>query len=73
MIQVPFAKFELERCGLEAPPFFINIVFLLLNIFTAITFGGESLNGRLKLLVEGQCKMLVDFVVVIKVASIPRT
>jgi len=49
---------------------------LLLNIFTKITFGAESLNGRLKcfwLLVEGQRKVLADFAVVIRTASIMRT
>jgi hypothetical protein len=28
----------------------VNIVLLLLNILTGITFGGESLSGRLKCL-----------------------
>jgi hypothetical protein len=28
----------------------VNIMFLLLNILTGITFGGESINGRLRYL-----------------------
>jgi hypothetical protein len=50
---------------------FVSIVFLLLNILTRITLGGESLSGRL--LVEGQWKMLADFAMVIRVTSVSRT
>jgi hypothetical protein len=54
----------------------VSIVLLLLNILIGITFGGESLSGRLRclwLLVEGEQKMLADFAVVIRVASILGT
>jgi hypothetical protein len=65
----------LNGMGLKHLPFVI-IVLLLLNIFTIITLRGESLSGRLMclgFLVEGQWKMLVDFVVVIRVASVLGT
>jgi hypothetical protein len=55
-------------------------VLLLLSILNAITFGGESLSGRLRCLgfwlrVEGlfKRKMLANFAVVIRVASVPGT
>ncbi len=53
----------------------VDIVFLLLNILTGITLGGENVSGRPVpwLLVEGQRKMLVDFVVVIRGTSILGT
>ncbi len=52
----------------------INIV-LLLSILTGITLGGESSSGRLRclLLVEGQWKMLANFVRVVGVTSILGT
>jgi hypothetical protein len=40
---------NLSSMGLKRLPF-VNIVFLLLSILTGITFGGESLSGRLKCL-----------------------
>jgi hypothetical protein len=45
MIRIHFAKFGLE--GLKHLPL-VSIVLLLLRILTGITFGGESLNGRLR-------------------------
>jgi hypothetical protein len=61
--------------GLKHLPL-VNIMLLLFNIFTKITLGAESLNGRLKcfrFLVKGQRKVLADFAVVIKTISIMRT
>ncbi len=61
--------------GLKHLPF-INIVFLLLNILIGITFGGESLSGRLKCLgfwLRGERKMLTNFAMVIEIASISGT
>jgi hypothetical protein len=49
---------------------------LLFSILSIITIGGESLSGRLKclgFLVEGQWKMLVNFVVVIEITSVSGT
>jgi hypothetical protein len=61
--------------GLKHLPL-VNIVLVFLSILTKITLGGDSLNARLRclgFLVEGQRNMLVDFVVVIKVAFVPGT
>jgi hypothetical protein len=58
--------------GLKHLPL-VNIVLLLLNILIGITFGGENLSGRLRCLGFWLRAMLVDFVVVIIIVSVPRT
>jgi hypothetical protein len=57
--------------GLKHLPL-VNIVFLLLNHLTGITFGEWKVEV-LWLLVEGQRKMLVDFAMAIVVASVMGT
>ena len=47
MSPIHFAKFELDSMGLKHL-LLINIVLLLLSILIGITFGGGSLNGRLR-------------------------
>jgi len=49
MIRFILQNLNLNGMGLKHLPL-INIVLLLLSIFTGITFGGESLSGRLRCL-----------------------
>jgi hypothetical protein len=54
----------------------VDIVLFLFSIFIGITLSGEKVNGRLRFALAfglGQQKMLVDFDVVIGVASISGT
>ncbi len=74
MILVHFAEFELERHGLEAPPSYQHCAPSSQHSYWNYLWWGK-LEWKAKvpwLLVEGQRKMLVDFAMVILIASVSR-
>jgi hypothetical protein len=75
MIRVHFLEFELEWHGLDAPPSCQHCAPFSKHSYWNYLWWGK-LEWKVEvpwLLVEGQRKMLTDFVVVIKVTSVPRT
>ncbi len=75
MIQVHFAEFELEWHGLETPPSYQHCAPSSQHSYWNCPWWGkfEWKVEVLWLLVEGQRKMLVDFIMVIGVASVLGT
>jgi hypothetical protein len=75
MIRIHFAKFEVKRHGLEAPPSCHHCAPSSLNSYWNYPWWGkpEWKAKVLWLLVEGQWKMLADFAMVIGVVFVPGT
>jgi hypothetical protein len=75
MIRIQFAKFELERHGLEAPPSCQHCALSSQHSYLNYPWWGtpEWKVEVFWLLVEGQQKMLADFAMVIGVTFVSRT
>jgi hypothetical protein len=75
MIRIHFVEFEFEWHGLKAPPFCQHCVPSFEHSYLNYPWWGKP-KWKVEvpwLLVEGQRKMLADFAVIIRVASIPET